>query len=47
MQAFFEGVGEGYAAGVWQDTPRDRPEFKIKQRAKIAAKKPVEEAIGC
>ena len=47
MQAFFEGVGEGYSAGVWQDTPRDRPEFKVKQRAKAAAKKPVEEAIGC
>ena len=47
MKAFFAGVGEGYSAGVWEETPRDRPEFKIKQRAKQAAKKPVEEAIGC
>jgi len=28
MQEFFAGVGEGYAAGVWQDAPRDRPEFR-------------------
>ena len=24
MKEFFSGVGEGYAAGVWEDTPRDR-----------------------
>jgi len=47
MKDFFEGVGEGFSAGVWEDIPRDRPEFKIKMRAKQAAKKPVEEAIGC
>ncbi len=38
MKAFFEGVGEGFTAGVWEDTPRDRPEFKKKQRAKLAIK---------
>jgi chlorophyllide a reductase subunit Y len=27
MREFFEGVGEGHAAGVWQDMPRARPEF--------------------
>jgi len=31
MKEFFEGVGEGYAAGIWEDVPRDRPGFKRKQ----------------
>ena len=46
MNAFFAGIGEGYSAGVWEDTPRDRPEFRKKQRAKAAAK-PVEEMGSC
>ena len=46
MNDFFEGVGKGFAAGVWQDVPRDRPEFAKKQRAKIAAK-PIEEMGAC
>ncbi len=46
MNAFFDGVGAGYAAGVWEDTPRDRPEFKTKQRAK-RAQKPAEEMGSC
>jgi chlorophyllide a reductase subunit Y len=46
MREFFEGVGEGFAAGVWQDLPRDRPEFKAKRRAK-AAKPHVEEMGAC
>ena len=44
MRAFFDGVGQGFSAGVWQDTPRDRPEFKAKRRA--AAKKPKVEEMG-
>ena len=28
MKDFFAGVGEGPAAGVWEDVPRDRPEFR-------------------
>ena len=28
MKDFFAGVGEGPAAGVWEDLPRDRPEFR-------------------
>jgi len=42
MQSFFEGVGTGYAAGVWSEEPQDHPEFKAKyarQRAKQAAAK--------
>ncbi len=46
MKAFFSGVGEGYSAGVWEDVPRDRPEFKTKQRAK-RMHKPAEEMGSC
>jgi len=28
MREFFSGVGEGHAAGLWEDTPKDRPEFR-------------------
>jgi chlorophyllide a reductase subunit Y len=46
MKAFFGDVGEGFKAGVWDNVPRDRPEFKKKQRAKLAVK-PVEEMGSC
>ncbi len=46
MRAFFEGVGQGYSAGVWEDTPRDRPEFKTRRRA-VLAKPKVEEMGAC
>jgi chlorophyllide a reductase subunit Y len=35
MEAFFAGVGEGHAAGVWQDTPQDRPEFREQHRRRL------------
>jgi chlorophyllide a reductase subunit Y len=35
MKAFFAGVGEGHAAGVWSETPRDRPEFAEAYRRKL------------
>ena len=41
MNAFFGGVGKGFSAGVWEDTPVDRPEFRerMKKRgAKATAK---------
>ena len=40
FKSFFEGVGSGYAAGVWEQPPKDRPEFRAqyrKQQAKQAA----------
>jgi chlorophyllide a reductase subunit Y len=37
MKAFFEGVGEGATAGVWQDMPKDRPEFRETYARKLAA----------
>jgi chlorophyllide a reductase subunit Y len=43
MKDFFDGVGEGYAAGVWQDAPRARPEFKVKPRK---AEKSTAEDLG-
>jgi 3,8-divinyl chlorophyllide a/chlorophyllide a reductase subunit Y len=46
MKSFFEGVGEGYSAGVWEKTPVDRPEFKAKFAAKRIAAAKAEEAVG-
>lgn len=41
MRSFFAGVGEGYAAGVWEDAPKDRPEFReiFKRRSAAQTKK--------
>jgi chlorophyllide a reductase subunit Y len=36
MRAFFEGVGEEATAGVWEDKPVDRPEFRDAYRRKLA-----------
>jgi len=46
MTAFFAGVGTGHAAGVWEEVPRERPEFAKRHLAK-AAKKPAEEMGAC
>ena len=46
MRDFFEGVGEGHAAGVWEETPVDRPEFRKKYAGMLAAKAKAEEAVG-
>ena len=46
MSAFFEGVGQGHATGVWEDTPVDRPEFKAKFARQTAAARASEEAVG-
>ncbi len=45
MRAFFEGVGLDDAAGVWDDTPRARTEFKARRRA--AQTKPIVEMGAC
>jgi len=48
FQAFFAGAGEGAAAGIWQDVPHDRPEFREqhkRQLAKAAAKRKSEEMV--
>lgn len=46
MAEFFEGVGDGYATGVWTDTPRDNPEFKIKYAKQRQAHDLAKEAVG-
>ena len=50
MRDFFEGVGAGHAAGVWQEQPVDRPDFreKYKRALDIKAKQRAaeEKAIG-
>ncbi len=47
MRNFFEGVGEGHAAGVWEGMPTDRPEFKAKFAKQRAAAEKAQEAVGC
>jgi chlorophyllide a reductase subunit Y len=46
MKAFFEGVGEGHAAGVWEGVPVDRPDFKAKYARKLAKARRDAEAVG-
>jgi chlorophyllide a reductase subunit Y len=46
MTQFFEGVGEGVTAGVWQEQPVDRPQFRAKYAAKRIAAAKAEEAVG-
>jgi chlorophyllide a reductase subunit Y len=48
MKEFFEGVGTGHNAGVWQQLPQDRPQFReryLAQLAKLAAKRKSEEMV--
>jgi len=51
MRSFFDGVGAGDKAGIWQEAPVLRPDFRLKQRRKIDAKAKadsnIEEPIGC
>ncbi len=51
MHAFFDGVGQGDRAGVWEDTPQVNDAFRAKQARKraIAAKRAndLEEPVGC
>ncbi len=48
MEAFFGDVGQGYKAGVWKDTPQDRPEFREHYKrhiAKLARARKAEEMV--
>jgi chlorophyllide a reductase subunit Y len=48
MKAFFQGVGSGDAAGIWQSAPQEHPEFRERykaQLAKLAAKRKSEEMV--
>ncbi len=46
MRDFFEGVGTGHTAGIWEDTPTDRPKFKAKYAAQNALAAKAAEFIG-
>ena len=46
MRDFFEGVGDAHAAGVWEDTPVDRPKFRKKYAALNEAARKASEAVG-
>ena len=46
MRDFFEGVGTQHAAGVWEDTPVDRPKFRKKYAALNEAARKAAEAVG-
>ena len=46
MRDFFEGVGRSDTAGVWDQTPVARPEFKAKFAAKRIAAAKAEESVG-
>jgi chlorophyllide a reductase subunit Y len=35
MKEFFSGVGEGFAAGVWEETPKDRVEFRERYKRQV------------
>jgi len=35
MKEFFAGVGEGFAAGIWEDTPKERIEFRERYKRQI------------
>jgi chlorophyllide a reductase subunit Y len=48
MNAFFDGVGSGHTAGVWQEMPKDHPEFREHYKrhlAKINKKRKAEEMV--
>ncbi|MEL7684660.1 chlorophyllide a reductase subunit Y [Citromicrobium bathyomarinum] len=46
MRDFFVGVGADDNAGIWEDTPADRPQFKKKFAAQTAAALKAAEAVG-
>ncbi len=37
MREFFDGVGVGATAGIWQDKPNDHPEFRAHYKKQMAA----------
>jgi len=48
MKEFFEGVGTGFSAGIWEETPQDRPEFREHYKrhlTRIQKRKKAEEMI--
>jgi chlorophyllide a reductase subunit Y len=46
MNAFFQGVGQDYAAGIWEDTPKDHPEFRERYKRQLAKQAQSQKAVG-
>ncbi len=48
MESFFKDIGTGHSAGVWDQVPVDRPDFKadVRRRLEKAAKKRKAEEMG-
>lgn len=51
MEAFFENIGRGDNAGVWEDTPQEHADFRRKQQRKLEIKAKrdanLEAPVGC
>ncbi len=47
MREFFKGVGTGEAAGIWEDVPRERPEFRAQQLTQLSRRPKSEDPVGC
>jgi chlorophyllide a reductase subunit Y len=48
MKDFFEGVGEGHTAGIWEEVPQDRPDFRAEYKRRLekeAKKRKAEEMV--
>jgi chlorophyllide a reductase subunit Y len=48
MKDFFEGVGKGHAAGIWEEVPQDRPDFRAEYKRRLekeAKKRKAEEMV--
>jgi len=48
MKAFFAGVGEGHAAGIWEEVPQDNPQFRAEYKRRLdkeAKKRKAEEIV--
>ncbi|RUP00579.1 chlorophyllide a reductase subunit Y [Hyphomicrobium sp.] len=48
MREFFEDVGSGVSAGIWEDVPRDNPQFRAEYKRRLdkeAKKRKAEEMI--
>jgi 3,8-divinyl chlorophyllide a/chlorophyllide a reductase subunit Y len=48
MKDFFAGVGEGHTAGIWEEVPQDKPEFRAEYKRRLdkeAKKRKAEEMV--
>lgn len=46
MNAFFKGVGQDYAAGIWEDVPRDDSDYKERYKRKLARQQQKQEKVA-